>query len=175
MKKNPSAGFTLIELIIVLVIVGLLSGLVMPRMFQSMTRIELRKAAGDMVSLLRSARDQAYYRKLFIKVSFNPDTGKVSLFRYQRASEEDGTSLAGPEMVWGLLKEVALPKSVSIASIDKKKDSESEDVYDLFFYPAGTSDGGIITLMDKKGRVFKISVDRITGKVRIAEDDNEDR
>ncbi|WP_321491557.1 prepilin-type N-terminal cleavage/methylation domain-containing protein [uncultured Desulfobacter sp.] len=174
MKKNSCSGFTLIELIVVLVIVGLLSGLVMPRMFQSMTRIELRKAAGDMVSFLRSARDEAYYKKLFIRVSFNPDTRQVLLFRYQRASEDEETSFAGPEMVWALLKEILLPESVSIERIEKKKDTDSIDVHSLYFYPSGTSDGGVITLMDKKGRVFQISIDRITGKVRII-DDTENR
>ncbi|MCD4718340.1 MAG: type II secretion system GspH family protein, partial [Desulfobacula sp.] len=97
MKKVKPYGFTLIELIVVLVIVGLLAGLVMPRVFGTLTHVELRSAARNTVFILHQARDLAYYKKKYIKASFNLDTGHITLLTYQSKTAEGNDSFAGPE------------------------------------------------------------------------------
>lgn len=53
--QNPT-GFTLIEIIIVLVIVGIIAGVTIPRFAGSFETIKFRKAMSDIVSFLRESR-----------------------------------------------------------------------------------------------------------------------
>ena len=53
--QNP-AGFTLIEIIIVLVIIGIIAGVTIPRFAGSFETIKFRKAMSDIVSFLRESR-----------------------------------------------------------------------------------------------------------------------
>ncbi|MEK7289580.1 MAG: prepilin-type N-terminal cleavage/methylation domain-containing protein [Planctomycetota bacterium] len=53
--QNPT-GFTLIEIIIVLVIIGIIAGVTIPRFAGSFETIKFRKAMSDIVSFLRESR-----------------------------------------------------------------------------------------------------------------------
>lgn len=174
MKKNKSAGFTLIELIIVLTLVGLLSGLVMPRMFNTLTNMELKSAARDTISFLARARTWAYYKKNHIKVSVDLEKGQLIRYVYRQATAENGAAIDGPEMVWAKVENYFLPKSVSIKRVSLQENGKdiTQGRVDLVFYPTGTSNGGKIFLVSKKGRTIPVGIDVITGDVRIIENEN---
>ena len=170
MEKIKPDGFTLIELIVVMVIVGLLAGLVMPRVFGTLTHVELRSAARTTVSFLHQARDLAYYKKKYIKASFNLSTGHITLLTYQSKAVEEKDSFAGPEMEWAGIKDFFLPVSVKLEKCVQKDKTITQGLFDIIFYPAGNTTGGHITLMNKKGRTFLIKVDIITGNARIIQE-----
>lgn len=75
-SPRPSSGFTLLELLVVLVIIGLLVGYVAPRYFAQVGKSEIKVARAQIKSL-EDALDQ--YR---LDVGSYPDTeqGLVSLF-----------------------------------------------------------------------------------------------
>jgi prepilin-type N-terminal cleavage/methylation domain-containing protein len=172
LKKVKPNGFTLIELIVVLVIVGLLSGLVMPRVFGTLTHVELRSAARNTVSLLHQARDLAYYKKKYIKASFNLDTGHITISTWQSKTAEEKGSFADPEMDWVGMKDFFLADSVKLTKCAQKGRTVTQGLFDIIFYPAGNTDGGRITLMNKKGRTFIIKVNVITGNARILQEND---
>lgn len=172
MKKNNSSGFTLIELIVVLVIMGLLSGFVMPRMFKTLTNMELKSAARDTISFLARARSSAYYKKHYIKVSFDLGGGLLKMFRYERASTDEQIQISAPEMIWVSIEKYQLPETISIGNCMFGEKVISEGTFDLTFDPVGASNGGQITLMNDEGHAFCIDVDKITGDARIIENEN---
>jgi general secretion pathway protein H len=57
--RDPTAGFTLIELVVVLAILGLVLAVLMPNLGGSRDTVELRAAATEIRALLRSARSAA--------------------------------------------------------------------------------------------------------------------
>ena len=42
-------------------------------------------------------------------------------------------------------------------------------VFEIVFYPGGNSSGGEVTVLDEKKRQYEISVDFITGSVRLGD------
>ncbi len=171
MGKNNPSGFTLIELIVVLVIVGFLSALVMPRVFGTLTNVKLKTATRDTVSFLHHARDLAYYQKKYVKVAFDLDKRQIAILAYQRkVVEEEDVSFTGPEMEWVQMKALSLTDNVKFEKCVQKDKTIAEGLFNIIFYPAGNTDGGRITLMNKKGRMFLIEVDTITGNAQIIEE-----
>ncbi|MCD4721403.1 MAG: hypothetical protein K8S13_16315, partial [Desulfobacula sp.] len=79
-------------------------------------------------------------------------------------------SFAGPEMEWIGIKDFFLAGSVKLEKCVQKDKIITEGLFDIIFYPAGNTDGGRITLMNKKGRTFLIEVNVITGNAQIIEE-----
>lgn len=173
MEKSKSDGFTLIELIVVMAIVGLLAGMVIPRVFNTLTNVELKSAARNTVSFLNQARDHSYYKKKYTKVSFNLATGHIALSEYRNVIAEEKDSFAGPEMIWVGIKDFFLPDGVRLQKCMGGGKNTTKGRFDIIIYPAGNTDGGRMTLVNKKGREFLIKVDIITGNARIMEESDE--
>ncbi len=159
LTKNKEGGFTLFELIIVLVIMGLISSLVLPRFFNSMTHVELKTAARQTIALLHQARDIAYFQKQRVKACFDLETDGVTIYRYDNKKKE--------LKPWSVIKQYSYPGDVKIKLCRKKDKEFSQGKFDLVFSPNGNSSGGLIVLKNKKNRVYKIKIDFITGNARI--------
>lgn len=72
MRGRREAGFTLIEMIVVLVILGLALGLVVARGPMRSERLDIDAAAREMVGALRLARGQAIARNAPVAVLVDP-------------------------------------------------------------------------------------------------------
>jgi general secretion pathway protein H len=91
--RHQVDGFTLIEMLVTLAIAGLIAGIAFPRVQNSMTAMEFRLGAGQVVEALRSARAEAIR------------TGEPVRFAVQDRAVMIGTG-----------DPIALPASVSIAA-----------------------------------------------------------
>lgn len=134
------AGFTLLEMIIVLVILGLALGLVATRGPMRSRGLDLRAAADDLAQGLRAARGQAIA------------AGGAVVVRLEAGGFRIGN---------GRLH--ALP-GMSIAASTLGGQTQSR----IRFTPDGSSSGAIIALADQAGRI-SVGVDWLTGRVHIAD------
>ena len=74
-----SAGFTLLEMLVVLAILGLTAGLVASRARPGAGGLELRGAAGQVGNLLREARAQAIATNQAVAVRADPATARLGI------------------------------------------------------------------------------------------------
>ena len=77
-RRSPAA-FTLMELLLVVVIIGITLGVAMPSLVESIRWHRLRSASRTLVTVARYARSMAILKQSDLSVSFNLDTGQVDL------------------------------------------------------------------------------------------------
>jgi prepilin-type N-terminal cleavage/methylation domain-containing protein len=80
-RKSGERGITLIELLSVVVIIGIVSALAVPRFSDTINRLKFRSASREMVSMLRLARSYAVTNKSQFGVYFDQNSYIVTLFK----------------------------------------------------------------------------------------------
>lgn len=100
-KLRKNRGFTFVELIVAVAVVGVLAALAAPRFFRTMTQLKAKGAARDAVSVLRLARSQAVSKKIRYGVLFELDNRRITYFRDDNSSGtyDTGDSLLTREVL----------------------------------------------------------------------------
>lgn len=80
-RLKSRGGFTLMEVMISVVIIGVIASLAGPRLSKEITKIQFRGSARDLVSTLREARSRAITEKQEYAVAFDSNTGTYTLFQ----------------------------------------------------------------------------------------------
>ena len=175
-------GFTLLELLVVLVIISIAAAFVGPQVAGSMSTLTLKTAAKKVASSLRYARSQATSEGRPYFVLFDTDKGRLTIKSGQTATKEDkekeaaegeqdtGTSEGmADEAVKETFKVYALPEGVRFDKVVSDKNEDISDVFQIVFFPNGGSSGGEVLLENDRGRRYNISVDFVSGTVRLGE------
>ncbi len=174
-----SRGFTLFELIVVLLIIGVMMALVSPRLLGSLTKVNLKTSAQKISSSLRYARSQAVSEQTIYHAVFDfekkglfinaekPQDNEDNYFKAEFESAETDDTEAGENRT----ESYFLPEDVKFEKAMTTNDEIDSGLFDIVFYPAGNSSGGSVVLIDEKERRFQISVDFITGIVKLTEPD----
>ena len=145
MRNRGSAGFTLIEVLVVLVILGLaLSVVAIGRPGRSVA-LDLRGAASGVAATLRLARVEAVAGNRTVGVVFEPGVPAVRM---------DGAPAR------------RLPPGVAMA-VTTTRDNARGTLAAIRFAPDGSSSGGEVVLTDG-GRRMRVGVDWLTGRVTMA-------
>ncbi len=153
MKK----GFTLLELLLVLALIGLITGVIMPRLDGSLSGIKLRSAANKVVAMLRYARSRTAAEQLPYRVVFDRKRGRVL---FEAVEDEEGSVGRGKR------KSYQLPEEVEIADLHIPGESSGRNMAGFVFDPRGSCSGGEVVLTSGR-QSFRIKLDRITGLVEV--------
>ena len=152
MKPMGQKGFTLIELVVVLVIIMAGAGLLVPNIGVWLPNYRLKSAARDIVSAMRTAQIRAISTSLQYRVNFNADeVGAGNSFILQKNS---GGGWANDGAIQ------TLPVGITV-DIDQLPGGRA------LFNPNSTATAGSATLQNTMGAQKKISITSATGRVRI--------
>jgi prepilin-type N-terminal cleavage/methylation domain-containing protein len=151
-------GFSLIELIVVLLIISLLAVLVTPRLTKSLYHLEARSASKKISGILRYCRSESVNRNRIYLVSFDRTSRLVSV-----QSTEEGEEKPVLERSYPLAEEIQIDK------IDVGKTLLDLSLPTFEFYPNGGSNGGTALIRRTESRAYAIQVDSLTGTVKVEE------
>ena len=138
-------GFTLVELLVVLVIAALILALVGTSISRSISGAEMRTAARKMAASIRYTRTRAIISKS--QQVFLVDTEARS---YTAAGREP----------------VTLPGEMEVQLTTARSELTSENVGGIRFYPDGGSTGGSVAL-EANGRIYTVNVVWLTGEASL--------
>ncbi|KZX55056.1 hypothetical protein A3709_08655 [Halioglobus sp. HI00S01] len=141
-NRNPGAGFTMVELLVAIAIVGLLMAVSVPATLNFYESVQYRQAVRDVITTLGTARQRALDTGQALDVAFDPERMTFGLGDDQRPLPE-GFNLG-----------------VSTAAEVNRK-----GIGIIRFYPEGNSSGGDVVLESPTGRGVRISVDWLLGGV----------
>jgi general secretion pathway protein H len=143
-ETNGQSGFTLIEMIVVIAILGLMTTLILSRGWQTSPAVHARAAAQAISGALREARSEAVAGNR--SVSFTLD-------------------LANHSYQWGKQPAEALPTDLQL-SLLTSQDLLSEQAGRIRFDPDGASSGGRVSITGG-GQTWMVGVDWLSGHVSV--------
>jgi general secretion pathway protein H len=144
--QKINRGFTLVEILVVMVIMALVLGLVAGSLSRSVSGAEMRTAARKVAASLRYTRTQAILQKS--EQVFLVDTENKT---YQAPGRE----------------EVVLPEGMDVLLTTARSELMSEKAGGIRFFPDGGSTGGHVDLIFK-GREYRVNVAWLTGDATLA-------
>ncbi|OIQ74949.1 hypothetical protein GALL_433900 [mine drainage metagenome] len=145
MNRKRHSGFTLLELLVVLVLMGLITGMAVPLLSSGLPGAQLKASARELLAGLRQARDQAITRRQDAALTID-----VQKHNFQ---------VTGDSRVY------KLPAKVKIGLFVADTQAAG-DVGAFRFYPDGSSTGGRVTVsLDRT--TYRIDVDWLTGMARL--------
>ncbi len=138
-SRSDTGGFTMLELVIVLVIVALGAGLVVMSLGDTKGREELRSESVGIYTELRHLRERALIERMPFALVANAEDGSYGVLKNGQPSGpvhhvREGLKIGGGPVV---------------------------------FYSKGSAAGPPFTVQDKKGKGFSIGVDSVTGTAEI--------
>ncbi len=151
-------GFTLLELLVVLVIIGLGTAFIVPRLNSDVKFFDAQLR--QLVAILKYSRRMAVVDNQVRRVYLHPSaTASAADIRdeqdYQRAEKGHWYS-QGIELVW-----------------QGKKQTQQQGAIMIDFFPQGGASGGVVNLQ-YNGLKQAIKIDSFTGKISLLErDENE--
>ena len=143
---HHSGGFTLLELILVMVIISTVLSMAAPSLRGFFSSRKSHDAASNILSLIRYARSQAITEGRVYRINFNPDEGI-----YWLTVNEEGV-FTGLDNEFG--REFLLPDDTTV-ELEKKNHQKATEKY-IAFYSQGMAESGVITLTDRRGDIIEI-------------------
>ena len=143
---SVSSGFTLLELILVMVIISTVLAMAAPSLRGFFSSRKIHDAAANILSLVRYARSQAISEGMTYRLNFNAEKGV-----YWLTSNRDG-AFSVLDNEFG--REFLLPDDTAVA-LEKEDDKKKTETY-ITFFPQGIAECATITLTDRTGEVIKI-------------------
>ncbi len=155
-KAHSRKGFSLLELIVILVLVALVAGVVMPSFSRGLRGLELETAGRDLITRMRHARSQAISKQKVFRVILQKEEDETVSDYYIFANEFEQE-----------IRKFDLPEGVFVHT------EEEEFPLRINFYANGRSSGALFTLKPETGREMKIWVDPITGFSRVVKEETD--
>lgn len=146
-RSGPQAGFTLLELIVVIAIMAVMTAVVASQRNAVSPAVHARALAREVAGGLRSARSEAIMSNR--SVSFTIDT-------------------AGRRYWWGNRTPQMMGNDVNVALLTTRKELTTDTLGHVRFDPDGGSTGGRVAIAGGD-HTWWVGIDWLTGRVSVVE------
>jgi prepilin-type N-terminal cleavage/methylation domain-containing protein len=185
--RRTGAGFTMLEILLVVVIIAIASAVALPSFARSFRGAKLRASTRMVMMMHRHAQSKAVLGQRYMAILFDEVKGTVELVDQGQAGQKKdslfgnvggtgGADALGPDPAGGAASAEAAPvldtllvrkleEGVKIVSFQGGK--EIDDLHYVNYYPNGMCEGYEIEIGDDENRTAHIQVDAVTGKAKV--------
>ena len=139
MMRCSAKGFTLIEIITVIAIIGVLAAVLTPNIGSWVGKSKLRTGADELQQLLAFMKGESLSRGTTIKAEISEDDNSIAIY----SSNESTTNCQSSEVEWSIMSNNLVFNNIKLIS-----EVENDE---LCFFTNGSSNGGKLTLSSKHG------------------------
>ena len=145
LSRQRQLGFSLIEILVVMLLIGLMVSMVGLSLGKSVSRTEVKNASRDVLSALRYTRTKAI-------VTHKEQVLMVDL---------ESRTVTAPGK-----KAIQLPEGIELGMVTARREQQSETLAGIRFFPDGGSTGGKLELTVGE-RVYEIHIQWLTGEAKM--------
>jgi len=167
MPRGSAAGFTLIQLMVAMVLMGIMTALALPNLVTWRNQQNCRASAKRMEMTVREARSKAISNNTQYMVVFKPNSSSFQVFKGSQAYNTPSTGFSAADS-----------KIVTASSVVLRSGSAGDSRANVYvqLYPNGTaafvapdkstSDQNV-SVNDTKGQVYQLKM-TVTGRVTLS-------
>ncbi len=183
-RRPPNcSAFTLIELMVVMVLIGIMTAMILPEMKGTYEDALLRSTSRELVSVCGLASSHAVSVNQALLLRLDHKTGHYSIVRPRSDRGPAGRFVTARDVPGGegeLDNRIAVEVHHSGGEATEAADQESSQAPSrsaelerrddsITFYPDGTADASEIVLRDRDGFRLALRINPVTARVRIIE------
>jgi len=157
-------GFSLVELSVVLVVIGLSVSLIVPSFSRFSKTMELKGAVRKISTILRYCRSEAVNKGQTYQIVFDSDLREVRVQKTESSEEREEELKKEGKAVRQMYH---LPGGINVKEVNIASPQYSSDHPTIEFYPNGGSNGGSFLLNSEERGGYRIKVHFLTGMVAI--------
>jgi general secretion pathway protein H len=146
-EAGPAFGFTLLELLVVLLLLAVLAGYAGSRIMVGMEGTALQASTSELAAILRRARSEAIVRNAPVSVLVDVDAPSFGI---------------PGERIY------AVPDRLKLTLFAAVTDELPSNLGEIRFFPDGSSTGGEVTLASGNAQRY-VQVDWLSGRVAVYE------
>ena len=172
-RPRKRLAFTLVELMVVVAIIAVLSGMAIPQFFGRSQAVALRQSTRELLDAARYAQHLAVTQRRNFRLVIDPREGR---FEIQGQDDPERQPDSYGKLKYGVIRSGRLPEGVRFGDIriDSGEGTTAADWDEQFitFTPTGGADAAIIQIGNEK-TVYSLLISSTTGRaqlVRGAED-----
>lgn len=159
-RKEDESGFTLLEIIFVLFLLGGMLSLIIPRITIG---DNLGSVTRKTVGAIKSLQEMALIKQRPVRLYVDLDQGI-----YWPMVLEGNEEKRPLEAMWAT--PVSLPETIRFADIQVAGTKKDSGRVDLLFYPNGRIDPTTVHLVDTNNNVMGLQIEPVTAMVRVTDE-----
>jgi type II secretion system protein H len=179
-SQRGRAGFTLIELMVVIIIIGIMTALMIPEMKGTFQDALLRSTSRELINVFDLTYSRAVSLNQLRRVRLDEKTGRYLVEKQvtENGQEEfvpaDDVPGSKGQLDSRIAVEFHQPGNISSEANSEAPVSGNDlSGVTIAFYPDGTADGGNITLRDREGFRLLLQINPVTARVHAVEMERE--
>lgn len=170
-------AFTLVELMVVIVVIGVLSAMIIPEMTGTYEDALLRSTSRELLNAFSIASSRAVSLNQLHRVRLDTKTGRYVIEKRVRetvqgdefkpidVSESDGR--LDTRISIQVRKPEEVPEGATEVSAPRQGDENRQSIEAISFYSDGTADATELLLRDRQGFRLALRINPITARVKI--------